>query len=79
MSRDVIKMTISGKLIRGGVECPAMMGDDGQLYSLMGNIEGFRIGQHVLVTGERQALSYCRRGTAIKIDSIRQVENNDGK
>ena len=44
-------IVISGTLTDKGVECPAMIGDDGQLYSLIGNIEDFKPGQHIRVEG----------------------------
>ncbi len=71
---QMASLTINGKLIGGGVECPAMMGDDDQLYSLIGNMEGFVPGQRVTVKGDRVAISHCRRGTAINVRSIRPAD-----
>ena len=67
------KMTniiITGTLTDKGVECPGMMGDDGQLYSLIGNIEDFKFGQHIRVEGKVVAISHCRRGISVDVKTV---------
>ena len=68
--------TIIGTLTNKGVECPAMIGDDGQLYSLLGNIMGFQAGQRIEVEARKlERLSPCRRGTTVEIKSIKAAHD----
>ena len=49
--------TVTGRLTNEGVECQAMRGDDGKLYTLTGDLKGFRTGDRVRVTGSIAAAS----------------------
>lgn len=64
------QVTVTGTLTREGVECPAMRGDNGSLYTLTGNIDRFQPGDRVKVTGTLPQVSYCQQGTTIQVGSI---------
>lgn len=66
--RNAIEM--SGTITRQGVECPAMRGDDGRTYSLLGDIRGFRPGDRVSISGRIAEMSICQQGTAIEVRRI---------
>jgi hypothetical protein len=63
-------VTIEGVLTDEGVTCPAMRGDDGELYTLAGDIGELQPGQRVRVTGEVAEMSICMQGTTIGVDDI---------
>ena len=63
-------LRIEGKLTDEGVECPAMRGADGTLYTLAGDLEGFKAGDEVWVEGEVAEMSICQQGTTIAVDRI---------
>jgi hypothetical protein len=60
-------------LTREGVECPAMRGDDGRLYTLAGDIGRFGPGDRVRVRGQRADASICQQGTTIEVERIRSA------
>jgi hypothetical protein len=62
--------TFIGTLTGEGVECPAMRGDDGRLYTLAGNIGPFRPGDRVQVLGRPAQVSFCMQGTTIEVQAI---------
>jgi LysM repeat protein len=64
---------VTGTLTRGGPECPTMRGDDGETYSLLGDLGGFQPGDRVRVTGRVAELTSCMRGTALSVQRIRRV------
>jgi LysM repeat protein len=66
-------ITITGTLTREGVECPAMRGDDGRLYTLAGDIGRFGPGDRVQVRGQRAEASICQQGTTIEVEGIRSA------
>ena len=62
---------ITGTLSDEGVECPAMIGDDGRLYTLVGvDPKRMQPGLRVSVTGEARQVSKCMQGTTIAVKSI---------
>lgn len=63
-------VTISGTLTAEGVECPALRGNDGRLYTLTGNVGPFRPGDRVRVRGRIAEVSFCMQGTTISVDAI---------
>jgi hypothetical protein len=63
-------ITVTGTLTREGVECPAMRGDNGRLYTLAGGTRGFDPGDRVRVTGTIAQVSFCQQGTTIQVRSI---------
>lgn len=68
---------IRGTLTNEGVECQALRGDDGKLYTLAGNLSGFKTGDEVLVLGVVAEVSTCQQGTTIAVRSI-QREKSQG-
>ena len=66
---------LTGTLTDEGVECPAMRGDDGKLYTLVGDLAGYKTGDHVIVTGEFMLISKCMQGQTIRLKTI-QPDNN---
>lgn len=64
-------LVIRGTLTSEGVECPAMRGPDGALYTLAGrNTGGFKSGDKVCVRGRRAEMSFCMQGITIEVISI---------
>ena len=60
-----------GTLTREGVECQAMRGDDGKLYTLAGrNLGDFFPGDRVRVDGKIADVSTCQQGTTIAVTRI---------
>jgi LysM repeat protein len=68
--RDV---TVVGTITREGVECPALRGDDGRLYTLAGEVRGYRPGDRVQVEGRPAEFSTCMQGTTIEVSRIRRA------
>jgi LysM repeat protein len=66
------EVTISGVITGEGVECPAMRGRDGQLYTLTGNVGDLQPGDRVEVRGQRAEVSICMQGTTIEVRRIRR-------
>ena len=64
------RVTIAGRLTSEGVECQALRGDDGQLYTLLGDIGTLSVETRVSVTGERVEFSTCQQGITIRVQSI---------
>lgn len=64
-------VTVVGRLTNEGVECQALRGDDGQLYTLLGGELGdLPVDTRVLVIGERLEFSSCQQGITIRVRSI---------
>ena len=61
---------VRGTLTDEGVECQALRGDDGQLYTLLGDLQGHKIGEEVIVCGNVVQISFCMQGTTISISWI---------
>jgi hypothetical protein len=61
---------VEGVLTDEGVTCPAMRGDDGEFYTLAGDIGDLRPGQRVRVIGEVAEASICMQGTTIAVAQI---------
>lgn len=61
---------IEGVLIEGGVECPAMRGSDGTLYTLMGDMGGFTVGDRVCIAPSYVEMSFCMQGSTVQVDWI---------
>jgi uncharacterized protein DUF5818 len=67
-------MTVTGKLTNEGAECKAMRGDDGKLYTLTGDLKGFRTGDRVKVTGRIAEMSTCMQGTTLGVEKIERAK-----
>jgi hypothetical protein len=61
---------VVGTLTEEGVECPAMRDDEGNLYTLAGDIGTFQSGDRVIVQGEIAEMSICMQGTTISVTRI---------
>jgi LysM repeat protein len=62
--------TVSGVLTTEGVECQAMRSRDWELYTLIGDLEGYDDGDVVEVRGEVQEVSICQQGITLDVDEI---------
>ncbi|HEV7275149.1 MAG TPA: LysM peptidoglycan-binding domain-containing protein [Devosiaceae bacterium] len=71
------RLTVTGTITNEGVECPALRGDDGRLYTLAGDLDGFGRGDRVQVQGVRAEMSICQQGTTIDVRRIRSAEPED--
>ncbi|MCH7777983.1 MAG: hypothetical protein IH878_15835, partial [Gemmatimonadetes bacterium] len=52
-------------------ECPALRGDDGVLYTLIGDIAEFEAGDEVTIEGTLPDAAICMQGTTIQVARIR--------
>jgi hypothetical protein len=68
IDRSVIEVT--GVLTDEGVECPALRGDDGTLYTLTGDLKTFQVGNRVRVAGRVVEVSICQQGTTLEVVSV---------
>jgi LysM repeat protein len=68
------ELSVVGTITREGVECPAVRGDDGRLYTLAGEVRGFRPGDRVRVEGWPAQVSTCMQGTTIEVSRIRPID-----
>ena len=64
------KPPIEGVLTTEGVECPALRGDDGTLYTLAGDLGGFKPGDRVCVVPTYPEMSHCMQGTTVQVEWI---------
>lgn len=70
-------ITVEGVLTDEGVECQALRGDDGQLYTLTGDLGGFETGDRVRVIGTVAEVSICQQGTTIEVKKIMEDRSRD--
>ena len=61
---------VQGRLTAEGVECPALRSDDGTLYTLLGDLKGFKTGDRVAVEGTRVEISFCMQGITLQIKRL---------
>jgi hypothetical protein len=62
---------VVGVLTDEGAECPALRGDDGQLYTLTPrDLQGFEVGDRVAVVGKVAEISFCNQGTTLEVQKI---------
>ena len=61
---------VKGKLTDEGVECQAFRSTDGELYTLVGHLNGFQNGDDVVVCGTIASVSFCMQGTTINVSWI---------
>jgi hypothetical protein len=71
-------LNIRGTLTDEGVECRALRGDDGQLYTLTGDLGGFQTGDRVHVRGKVAERTFCGQGTTIVVEDIKADKSQDG-
>lgn len=65
---------IKGQLTDEGVECQALRTDSNQLYTLVGDLKGFGVGDKVCVSGAVAEISFCMQGTTIAVSWIVKEE-----
>ncbi len=63
-------VTVSGMLTPEGIQCQALRGPDGRLYTLNGSVRPFRNGDRVQVRGQVAEMSICMQGTTIDVETI---------
>lgn len=68
-------IVVTGELTDEGVECQALRADDGKLYTLAGDIAGYKTGDRVRVSGEVAEVSTCMQGTTIGVKKIDKLES----
>ena len=59
-----------GVLTDEGVECQAFRSDEGELFTLLGDLGGFSDGDKVVVCGTIAEISPCMQGTTLVISFI---------
>ena len=64
---------LRGVITNEGIECPALRGDDGKLYTLTGITEQLYIGDVLEVVGKPVDVSICMQGTTISIMSYKKL------
>ncbi len=70
------QLLLEGELTDEGVECPAFRSDDGELYTLTGDLGDSTTGDRVRIVGTPVEVSTCQQGTTIEIVEIGLVEEN---
>ncbi|MBN8994092.1 MAG: hypothetical protein J0H94_02625 [Rhizobiales bacterium] len=64
-------VSVTGTLTKEGVECPAMRGDDGRLYTLIPPALGkLGPGDRVHVEGSVAEMTMCQQGTTVVVTKI---------
>lgn len=64
------EVCVRGRLTDEGVECPALRGADGRLYTLAGRLGGLALGAEACICGTVAELSTCMQGTTLAITRI---------
>jgi LysM repeat protein len=70
----VAEMRFTGTVTAEGIECPAVRGDDGRLYTLAGEFGRLRPGDRVQVTGRQAQASFCRQGTTVEVRQLVRLD-----
>ncbi len=65
-------VVVTGKLTGEGAECQALRANNGALYTLAGNLKGFKVGDRVRVVGKVAEVSTCMQGTTLRVVSIKK-------
>lgn len=67
------RVTLTGRLTGEGVECQAFRSDAGKLYTLTGDLRGFKAGDRVRVVGRVAEVSTCMQGATLAVESVRRA------
>lgn len=68
------EIALAGVLTDEGVNCPALRDDAGNLYSLLGDLEGYDDGDRVLVKGSGMADDrICGQGNTVQIFTVKDA------
>ncbi len=65
---------VKGRLTDEGVECQTLRANNGELYTLTGNLRRFKVGDKVRVVGEVVDISFCMQGTTLSVINIRRTK-----
>lgn len=70
------EITVTGTINADGVECTAMTGDDGTLYTLVPRqaLGLVQPGTRITVTGTIAEISMCQQGTTIEVAKVAPAE-----
>jgi hypothetical protein len=71
-------VVVVGTLVDGGAECQALAGDDGETYTLTGDLGGYSVGDRVRVVGRAAEFSFCQQGTTLEVRNIRPAKEAAG-
>jgi hypothetical protein len=68
-------ITITGTMTNEGVECAALRGDDGVLYTFRRSMQvrGFQAGDRVKLQGRVQQVSICQQGTTVAVTRVEKL------
>ena len=69
-SKSPSTICVKGQLVDGGIECQAFQSTTGELFTLMGDLNGFQNGDEVIVCGTIVDISICQQGTTIGVSWI---------
>ena len=69
------EVCVRGRLTEEGIECQAMRGADGRLYTLAGDLAGLAPGAEACVCGTVAELSTCMQGTTLAVTRIAPTQN----
>ncbi|NMG07743.1 DUF5818 domain-containing protein [Brasilonema sp. UFV-L1] len=61
---------VKGVLTDEGVECQALRTAANELYTLVGDLKGFQVGDEVYVSGTIAEVSFCQQGITIAVSWI---------
>jgi Protein of unknown function (DUF5818) len=64
---------VTGVLTEEGVECRALRGDDGRLYTIGRGLQQYGTGDRVRVVGTVAEMSFCMQGTTLDLHSIERL------
>ena len=67
------RIVVTGRLTGEGVECQSFRSRRGVLYTLTGNLRGFKRGDRVRIVGRVAEMSTCMQGTTLSVESIRRA------
>lgn len=70
------QLLLEGELTDEGVECQAFRGDDGELYTLTGDVGDFTTGDRVRIVATPVDVSTCQQGRTVEIVEIGLIEED---
>jgi hypothetical protein len=75
--QDEERVVVVGTLTDEGVECPALRDEEGELYTLTGDLGDFGPGDRVRVEGTVARFSICMQGTTLAVERIERVPGEE--
>lgn len=69
-SAQLLEPPIEGVLTNEGQQCPALRARDGHLYTLTGDLRGFKPRDRVCIMPDYIDMTYCQQGTTAHVDWI---------